>query len=47
MLGVVTDGAYLDLGTWEGYILANARLAGRDPRLAPQLLAALQQDMEG
>ncbi len=47
MLGVVTRGTYLDLGTWEGYILSNARLAGRDPVLGPQILAALQQDMEG
>lgn len=47
MLGVVTRSTYLDLGTWEGYVLSNARLAARDPKAGTQILAALQQDMGG
>lgn len=37
MAGMVDDSTYLDLGTWEGYVLANAYLGLQDAALAARL----------
>jgi len=42
MYGLLYDGNYLDLGTWEGYILANAQACAFDPEFATRLRRLLQ-----
>lgn len=48
MVGVVQESTYLDLGTWEGYVLANTYQGLQDPVLAPRLkkLLAGHSDQE-
>jgi UTP--glucose-1-phosphate uridylyltransferase len=43
LMGLLFNGTYLDLGTWEGYVLANARTALADPALAVRLRALLEE----
>lgn len=43
MVGVVQESTYLDLGTWEGYVLANTYQGLQDPELAPRLKKLLAE----
>jgi UTP--glucose-1-phosphate uridylyltransferase len=42
--GRLFEGTYLDLGTWEGYLLANLRTALNDANLAPRIRELLLQE---
>jgi UTP--glucose-1-phosphate uridylyltransferase len=44
LVGTLFSGTYLDLGTWEGFVLANAVTALQDPDLGPRLRELLRQE---
>ena len=44
LIGVLFGDTYLDLGTWEGFVLANLRISLNDPVLGPRIRAMLSQE---
>lgn len=44
LTGVLYEGTYLDLGTWEGFLLANLRTALDDAELGPRIREVLNQE---
>jgi UTP--glucose-1-phosphate uridylyltransferase len=44
LTGVLFEGTYLDLGTWEGFVLANLRMSMKDPALAPRIYEMTNQE---
>lgn len=44
LIGVLFEGTYLDLGTWEGFVLANLRVSLDDPTLGPRIREMLTQE---
>jgi UTP--glucose-1-phosphate uridylyltransferase len=44
LTGVLFEGTYLDLGTWEGFVLANLQMSMKDPALAPRIYEILNQE---
>jgi len=44
LTGTLFEGTYLDLGTWEGFVLATLQTSLNDPELAPRIYEMLNQE---